>query len=69
MADFTLDDLSEFARREQHEWNALFNANDMVEEPEQLEKPSEASVDRILAYNRALSVRQTSKGPIQTILN
>lgn len=70
MADFTLDDLSDFAKWEQEEWNALFNADDMVEEQEQLEKPGEEAVDRILAYNKALSVRFTDRQrPIQMILN
>lgn len=70
MQDFTLDDLSQFSRKEERIFKFLNKDKKMVETPEVEMRPSEESVANILSYNRAVSVRKTKKNKtIRMVLN
>lgn len=63
MPHFTLKDLVSFTQ----------NENKMVEEifPETIasNEPSESSIQNILAFSKAYSVRRTEKGMVRMVLN
>lgn len=60
MAQSTLDELSSFSETERALSRLLLDSDG----------PSEESLDRILSYSRALSVRKTENGrPVRMVLN
>ncbi|MCH2197832.1 MAG: hypothetical protein MK081_03550 [Flavobacteriales bacterium] len=61
MQDFTLDDLSHFAKHERRLIQEIFNIEDTVDKQEVVSGPSDESISRIIAYNKALSVRKGTK--------
>lgn len=66
MLNFTLKDLSDFTKNEEKMVNDLFPALDTVQQYE----PSDESIDRILNYSRAYSVRRSEKVQfIRMVLN
>jgi hypothetical protein len=70
MHHFTLDDFSSFSQRERELINEILKSDKMLEQPEVEMKPREESLERILAYNKALSVRRTKNNHlIQQVLN
>ncbi len=70
MIDFTLDDLSEFTRHERQLFNDIFKQDQMIQSKDRLFEPKEDSVNRILAYSKALSVRKSQKmDNFQIVLN
>jgi hypothetical protein len=70
MIDFTLDDLSEFTRHERQLYNDIFKQDQMIQSEERLFEPKEDSVNRIVAYSKALSVRKSRKmDNFQIVLN
>lgn len=70
MQNFTLDDLSQFSRKEERIFNFLNKDKKMVETPEVEMRPSEESIANILSYNRAISVRKIKKNKtIRMVLN
>lgn len=70
MHHFTLDEFSFFSQRERELINELLKSDKMLEQPEVEMKPREESLERILAYNKALSVRKTNNNLfIQQVLN
>ena len=70
MANFTRDDLAEFSKEEAHILNDIFNIEDELEMQDELLSPSQGSVNNVLAYSKALSVRKTKKiDKISFILN
>lgn len=58
MQDFTLNDFSEFIRKEQKIVEDHF-AQEMPTNEAHPARPKESSVQRILAYNKALAVRRS----------
>jgi|AntRauTorcE11897_2_1112592.scaffolds.fasta_scaffold86367_1 hypothetical protein len=70
MNDFTLDDLASFSREEKDCFYQIFKNNDMVEMPEVELEPSDDALNRIFAYNKAVSVRESKKlDRINLVLN
>ena len=70
MSHFTLDELSEIARLEEQFVNELIKQDPMIESQHCLLAPKEDSVQRIIAYNQALSVRPSKKlNVIKLVLN
>ena len=70
MNDFTLDDLASFSREEEDSFYQIFKNNDMVEMPEVELEPSNEALNRIFAYNKAISVRESEKmDRINMVLN
>lgn len=67
MQDFTLNDFSEFIRKEQKIVEEHF-ANEVPTNQAPPVKPSESSVQRILAYNKALAVRRSGKMDTMTFV-
>jgi hypothetical protein len=57
MLHFTLNDLADFTKNEEQMVNSLFNAPQREQEFE----PSQDSMDRILDYSRAYSVRRSER--------
>ncbi|MFZ6052240.1 hypothetical protein [Halocola ammonii] len=69
MNDFTLDDLASFSR-EEDSFYQIFKNKDMVEMPEVELEPSDDALNRIFAYNKAVSVRESEKmDRINMVLN
>lgn len=67
MQDFTFDN---FLQQNNEElFNALFNLEPMVETPRLELAPKSESIDRILAFNKAYSIRKTNKHRIEMLLN
>jgi hypothetical protein len=65
MTDFTLDDLLEFTQMENEMMKGLF-ADDIEDHCE----PSNATVNTLLAYSKALSIRKSrSMNNIRLVLN
>lgn len=71
MQDFTLDnEFSEFLKNEQKLINEHFDKENMSATEITPVEPGKEAVDRILAYNKALSVRQSRlMNPITIVLN
>ncbi|MFM1930905.1 MAG: hypothetical protein RL226_208 [Bacteroidota bacterium] len=70
MIHFTLDELSSFSQEERELLNEIFNTEAMLDQAAVELKPRETSVDRILAYSKALSVRKTKNHRIiKMVLN
>lgn len=66
MLNFTLEELSDFTKNEEKMVNDLFPALDTVQQYE----PSDESIDRILNYSHAYSVRRSEKVQfIRMVLN
>lgn len=61
MMHFTLDELVNFSRIE-HEWVSDLLKNDsMLESKEMTLEPSRESINKILAFSKAYSVRKSKK--------
>lgn len=70
MDNFTFDELADFSRREKQYLQDTFNFEQMAQTEEALYKPSAESVNNILAYSKALSVRKSKNlHRIEVVLN
>ncbi|MFT4679953.1 MAG: hypothetical protein ACI84C_000950 [Flavobacteriales bacterium] len=70
MIDYTLDDLTEFTRVERQMLNDIFKQDQMIQSKDRLFVPKEDSVNRIMAYSKALSVKKSrSLDTILVVLN
>jgi hypothetical protein len=58
MHDFTFED-SSLSQNERALLKGLLNDEPMVETPKMEKEPRKESVDRIIAYNKALSLRKS----------
>lgn len=61
MANFTLNDFASFSQNEKALRNAVLNKNKMVETPQLELAPKADSLASIMAYNKAISIRKSSK--------
>ena len=67
MQDFTFD--NHLQQNNEEFFNTLFNLQPMVENPRLELAPKSESLDRILAFNKAYSVRKMNKHQIEMLLN
>jgi hypothetical protein len=69
MHDFTFEE-SSLSKNERALLLGLLNDEPMVETPKMEKEPRKESVERIIAYNKALSVRKSrTNGNISFLLN
>ena len=68
MADFTLNELASFSQNEKALRNAFLNNYKMIETPQLELAPKAESLAAIMAYNKAISIRKSSKLNLLTML-
>ena len=61
MMNFTLDELSEFSKNEDKWVYDLLNHQDMVESKEITMGPRKETLDKILAFSKAFSLRRSKR--------